>query len=157
MWLHVGVASNGPSIQWFYFIFRWWYWKLNIQISLTNRLNMGLNKTESFGNLHFKLAPTQQNIIQADRKIWRCPRIFLMEHWSLKMGNLLFDPSNLFKGTIPGLFLIYLGLSIKQYNFNSKFMFPSSIQWYDSNPWPYDHESTPVSIRPGLRSNFVRI
>ena len=27
---------------------------------------------------------------------------------------------------------------------------PSSIWWWDSNPWPLEHESPPITTRPGL-------
>ena len=65
---------------------------------------MGLNKTESFGDLHFKLAPTQQNIIHADRKIWRGSKKFLMEQSSLKVANRLFIRSNFLNGPSPASF-----------------------------------------------------
>ena len=37
--------------------------------------------------------------------------------------------------------------------------FPSSIWWWDSNPWPSDHESPPITPRPGLpvRSIFLHL
>ena len=32
---------------------------------------------------------------------------------------------------------------------------PSSIQGWDSNPWPSEHESPPITTRPGLPPNYV--
>ena len=55
----------------------------------------------------------------------------------------------------PGLFFVYFqSFSNKQYNFYNKSMWkmscPSSIRRLDSNPWPLECESPPITTRPGL-------
>ena len=57
-----------------------------------------------------------------------------------------------FKWANPGLFFIYFrSFQTIQYNFYNKSKKCSfSIQRWDSNPWPFKHESSPITTRPGL-------
>ena len=53
------------------------------------------------------------------------------------------------------LFRLFLVFSNKQYDIYKKSMWkmskcPSSIQHPDSNPQPFEHESSPITTRPGL-------
>ena len=48
------------------------------------------------------------------------------------------------------LFRLFLVFSKKQYNFYNNSMCPSSIWHRDSNPQPFEHESSPITTRPGL-------
>ena len=62
--------------------------------------------------------------------------------WGLKM---------FFKWAIPGLFFIYFRLFKQLYNFTDKCeKCPFSIWCWDSNLWPSEHESPPITTRPGL-------
>ena len=58
------------------------------------------------------------------------------------------------KWAIPGLFFVYfrsfqtnINTILQQTNVKKC---PSSIRRWDSNPWPSDHESPPITTRPGL-------
>ena len=59
-----------------------------------------------------------------------------------------------FDGPIPASFIIYF----RSFQTNIIIIFttiqcekcPSSIRCWDSNPWPLDHESPPITTRPGL-------
>ena len=53
-------------------------------------------------------------------------------------------------GQTRSLFLLFLVFSKKQYNFYNNSMCPSSIWHRDSNPQPFEHESSPITTRPGL-------
>ena len=62
------------------------------------------------------------------------------------------------KWTIPGLFFIYFCLFkqtslqfLQQINVK---MCPSSIQCWDSIPRPLEHESPPITTRPGLLPKY---
>ena len=50
------------------------------------------------------------------------------------------------------LFRLFLVFSNKQYIFttNQCEQFPSSIQNWGSNPWPLEHELSPITTTPGL-------
>ena len=50
------------------------------------------------------------------------------------------------------LFCLFLVFSNKQYNFstNQCEKCPSSIWRWDLNPQPFEHESSPITTRPGL-------
>ena len=58
---------------------------------------------------------------------------------------------------IPGLFLIYFRLFKKHYNFttNKCERCPTSIWCWDLNPRPSEHESPPITTRPGLPPCFL--
>ena len=43
---------------------------------------------------------------------------------------------------------------IKKFTTNISEKCPSSIRCRDSNPWPPEHESPPITTRPGLPHNF---
>ena len=61
--------------------------------------------------------------------------------------------SHFFKWAIPGFFLfLFLFFSNKNYNFTTNICDkrPSSIQCWDLNPRPSEHESPPLTTRPGL-------
>ena len=57
----------------------------------------------------------------------------------------------------PGLFLFIYGLFKQTIKFlqqmNVKKSCPSSIWHWDSNPQPLEHESSPITTRPGLPPN----
>ena len=56
---------------------------------------------------------------------------------------------------IPRPLFVYCRLFYKQtVQFKNKLMWksPSSKRWWDSNPQPSEHESAPVTTRPGLMS-----
>ena len=57
-------------------------------------------------------------------------------------------------GPIPVSFCIFSVFSNKQYIFYNKSMLkkscPSSIQYQDLNPRPSEHETPPITTRPGL-------
>ena len=59
-----------------------------------------------------------------------------------------------FKWANPGLFFAYFwSFQTNITNFYNKYMWkkcPSSIQCRDSNTWPSDHESPPITTRPEL-------
>ena len=62
------------------------------------------------------------------------------------------------KRVIPRLFFIYFCL-FKQtiHNFCNKDMWKcqSSIWFRDLNPWPFEHESPPITTRPGLNRSTI--
>ena len=65
----------------------------------------------------------------------------------------------LLKWANPGLFFIFLqslqkNNTIFTTNHCEKMSCPSSIQCRDSNPWPLEHESAPITTRPGLPPKF---
>ena len=64
----------------------------------------------------------------------------------------LFQDSMLKNGPTPASFRLFLVFSHKQYKFYSKSIWkcPSSIWRWDLNPRPSEHESPPITNRPGL-------
>ena len=92
---------------------------------------------------------------EVNRQVFICtPKWFV----SRDRTNLHHKNHKLFfkKWAIPGLFFVYFwSYSNKQYNFynNSKWKNPSSIQRRDLNPRPLEHESPPITTRPGLPPN----
>ena len=57
-----------------------------------------------------------------------------------------------FEWAISGLFLVYISLSKKHYNFYKKSPL-SCLRYWDSNPGPSEHESRPKTTRP--RANLI--
>ena len=55
---------------------------------------------------------------------------------------------------IPGLFLFIFGIYQTNITFfqqyNAKIIHPIAVWCWDSNPRPFDHESPPITTRPGL-------
>ena len=58
-------------------------------------------------------------------KKWANPGFFFVYFWSFHTTNTIFSTNQCEKC-------------------------PSSIQHWDSNPWPFKHESSPITTRPGL-------
>ena len=64
-------------------------------------------------------------------------------------------PSFFLNGPTPASFCLFSIFSNKQYNFTTNICekCPCSIRCRDSNPQPSEHESLPITTRPGLPSN----
>ena len=87
---------------------------------------------------------------KAKRTLWtKSSYLFCRSSCGPYMGIVFFKWAN------PGLFFVYfLSFQVKHYSTNNKSMWkmscPSSIWHRDSNPWPSEHESPPITTRPGL-------
>ena len=97
-----------------------------------------------------------------------CPKTYFAKVWST-FGQMIFlnwqsleiwshrtsRPKLFFKWASPGLLCLFLVFSNNQYNFYNKSMWkmswPSSIRRQYSNPRPLEHESSPITTRPGPR------
>ena len=78
---------------------------------------------------------------------------------------LLGDPENFIgffkkKWDNPGLFFVFFGLfkqTIQFYNKNICEKCPSSIRCRDLNPQSLEHESLPITTRPGLQNSLLQL
>ena len=76
--------------------------------------------------------------------------------YSFHLLMLYIKPTFLKKWAIPGPFFVYFWsfqtntYTIFTTNQCEKMPMPSSIPCRDLNPWPLDHESSPITTRPGL-------
>ena len=83
-----------------------------------------------------------------------------LQEWKEKnMGKQNFSHwSNLTEMNLPRVhFHLYAAFSHKHYNFCNNLMctkYPFSKRYWDSNPQPFDHESPPITTRPGLPPLF---
>ena len=110
----------------------WWWWSCNWPYNLTIRVWIP-PKTAAF--FLYKITCKEQQ---------------LMTKRLLKLVQAFFVNLALLNGLSPPLFRLFRSFSNKhQYNFHNKLMWkqPPSMQCWDSNPRPSEHETLPITTR----------
>ena len=123
---------------------------------LTNQSTLFWNSLAIlFQNLFFTLAPgvnPRYNFIAFFYATFVFKQFDLLKTLNMQSERLKSKHSanSLIKWAIPGLFFVYFCLFKQTLHTNICEKCPSSIWCWDSNPGPWQHESPPISTRPGL-------
>ena len=117
-----------------------WWW--------TSGQRVRQSEFESRWGLKFFLKNLYLKLMKIKKKRWG---------WPIKNKLAIIKPTFLYKWANPGLFFF----SFQSFQTNNtifttnqceKMSCPSSIQCQNLNPWPSEHESPPITTRPGLPS-----
>ena len=108
-----------------------------------------------------KLKQQEQAILKASKivKVYFCLKMALFLHFNERSDRI----TNFLKMVQPWPLFIYFRLSKHTLQFLQQIHVkkcPSSIWCWDSNSQPLEHESTPITTRPGLQpniTNFLKI